>query len=209
MLDTEDQTWNHNPGRKYIRDNFRQLLNKYSDEKDNTLASVYQTTTIFDYVLTGTRGSASSVDLDVDLQTPEAIASRSYPRQCPPRTSPSCLKNYAVGPPETKEQFVEARKGIAEQPINSALDPRLHKGLRFHRCFNCGVQGNVNGVGEGVELQCCGGCKLDMYCGRECQKLAWRKGHKSECKKKEMFKVGKEKELVGEEEEMVRDEEVN
>ena len=35
-----------------------------------------------------------------------------------------------------------------------------------------------------------------MYCGRECQKLAWRKGHRDECKKKGMVKVGKETEKV-------------
>lgn len=30
----------------------------------------------------------------------------------------------------------------------------------------------------------CGGCNLVAYCGRECQRYAWKAGHKGECKKR-------------------------
>ena len=42
-------------------------------------------------------------------------------------------------------------------------------------CANCGTQG--------VVLKRCGGCRQFAYCGAECQKAAWRGGHKTTCGK--------------------------
>jgi len=42
-------------------------------------------------------------------------------------------------------------------------------------CANCGTQG--------VVLKRCGGCRQFAYCGAECQKAAWRGGHKATCGK--------------------------
>ncbi|GAQ82367.1 hypothetical protein KFL_001090180 [Klebsormidium nitens] len=33
------------------------------------------------------------------------------------------------------------------------------------------------------EFQTCGGCKLAVYCGRDCQRRAWKAGHKETCQK--------------------------
>ena len=40
-------------------------------------------------------------------------------------------------------------------------------------CSNCGTQG--------VALKRCARCMQTSYCGADCQKAAWKKGHKTEC----------------------------
>ena len=42
-------------------------------------------------------------------------------------------------------------------------------------CAYCGTQG--------VGFKFCGGCRQFAYCGAECQKAAWRGGHKTRCGK--------------------------
>ncbi|PVI03690.1 SET domain-containing protein [Periconia macrospinosa] len=55
-------------------------------------------------------------------------------------------------------------------------------------CANCFVwtEGSSFGsrlyVKEGTKVQTCAGCKRFRYCSRACQKEAWVRGHKHECK---------------------------
>ncbi|KLO11145.1 hypothetical protein SCHPADRAFT_487395 [Schizopora paradoxa] len=46
------------------------------------------------------------------------------------------------------------------------------------RCYNCGR------IEESLEtgLNKCKGCLVALYCSRDCQKEAWKEGHKRECK---------------------------
>ncbi|KAF2636388.1 SET domain-containing protein [Massarina eburnea CBS 473.64] len=54
-------------------------------------------------------------------------------------------------------------------------------------CANCFVWTQGSGgsrlyVKEGTKVQACGGCKRFRYCSKACQKEAWHRGHKHECK---------------------------
>ena len=44
---------------------------------------------------------------------------------------------------------------------------------RTHACGNCGSTRN---------LKVCRGCRVVRYCNDECQRQAWKAGHKKECK---------------------------
>ena len=44
----------------------------------------------------------------------------------------------------------------------------------------CGQQvGSTESVGAGLKI--CGRCRQVAYCSRNCQKAAWKRGHKKEC----------------------------
>jgi len=45
-------------------------------------------------------------------------------------------------------------------------------------CANCLKQQHSN---TGLELFSCGGCKTVKYCGRQCQREHWKRGHKHQC----------------------------
>ena len=43
---------------------------------------------------------------------------------------------------------------------------------------------------EGAVLRKCSRCKIMFYCGPDCQRAAWRAGHKHACRKEGEVKVG-------------------
>jgi hypothetical protein len=55
--------------------------------------------------------------------------------------------------------------------------PRVRRALRKRTCAYC------EGVASVVQppFQVCGGCMSRRYCSRDCQKAAWRSGHRAEC----------------------------
>ena len=56
--------------------------------------------------------------------------------------------------------------------------PSLDRPARPARaCAHCGA---VSGT-DGVRLKKCDRCRKARYCGRQCQKAAWKSGHKEEC----------------------------
>ncbi|KAL6703733.1 hypothetical protein ACN47E_009114 [Coniothyrium glycines] len=70
------------------------------------------------------------------------------------------------------------------RPLVGSLDiERL-----FDTCANCYTwMGRFSGgtrlyVPAGITLQKCGGCQRFRYCSKKCQKEAWSRGHKHECK---------------------------
>ncbi|KAF1996284.1 SET domain-containing protein [Amniculicola lignicola CBS 123094] len=72
----------------------------------------------------------------------------------------------------------------AKRPMVASLDTeRL-----IDTCANCYTWTAGESVGsrlyvkEGTKVSACGGCKRFRYCGKQCQKEAWIRGHKYECK---------------------------
>ena len=55
--------------------------------------------------------------------------------------------------------------------------PRVRRALRKRTCAYC------EGVASVVQppFQVCGGCMSRRYCSRDCQKAAWRSGHREAC----------------------------
>ena len=51
-----------------------------------------------------------------------------------------------------------------------------HNDGEMDRCGHCGT------LATAQTLQLCTGCRQRAYCGRSCQLVAWRAGHKKECK---------------------------
>ncbi|KAF2187202.1 SET domain-containing protein [Zopfia rhizophila CBS 207.26] len=55
-------------------------------------------------------------------------------------------------------------------------------------CANCFAWTEGTSIGsrlyvpEGIKVQTCAGCKRFRYCSKQCQKEAWNRGHKHECK---------------------------
>eukprot|EP00698_Gefionella_okellyi_P008940 TRINITY_DN2243_c0_g2_i1.p1 TRINITY_DN2243_c0_g2~~TRINITY_DN2243_c0_g2_i1.p1 ORF type:complete len:272 (-),score=40.91 TRINITY_DN2243_c0_g2_i1:85-900(-) len=66
--------------------------------------------------------------------------------------------------------FTCMSKFVADHP-----GPEL-KPKPMHTCGGCKRIEDYVG-----EFQRCSRCKQERYCGRECQKTAWRNGHKTEC----------------------------
>ena len=55
--------------------------------------------------------------------------------------------------------------------------PNIHDG-GARRCVTCLIDADDN---LSTPLRCCGRCKSQLYCGRECQEWDWKKRHKQEC----------------------------
>lgn len=51
---------------------------------------------------------------------------------------------------------------------------------QLRQCNGCGA---VPTATNGVALKACSQCQGPRYCGKECQRKAWRDGHKADCKK--------------------------
>jgi hypothetical protein len=66
-----------------------------------------------------------------------------------------------------------APKGGRAEP---AAEPgkEEEKGGAWAACSHCGQ--------AAAKLRLCGGCKQRQYCGQECQRAAWKSGHRGECK---------------------------
>ena len=62
---------------------------------------------------------------------------------------------------------------------NDMLELMLKKNPRFehHSCQTCGQKESQLG-----EFKKCGGCKSVYYCGKKCQALDWKSGHRLKCK---------------------------
>ncbi|KAF1911545.1 hypothetical protein BDU57DRAFT_92613 [Ampelomyces quisqualis] len=71
-----------------------------------------------------------------------------------------------------------------KRPLIGSLDTQY----LLDTCANCYVwtEGAATGtrlyVPEGIQVQKCGGCHRFRYCSKICQKEAWSRGHKHECK---------------------------
>ena len=55
--------------------------------------------------------------------------------------------------------------------------PRVRRALRKRTCAYCEGEGSI----VQPPFQVCGGCMSRRYCSRDCQKAAWRSGHRAEC----------------------------
>ncbi|ORY09409.1 hypothetical protein BCR34DRAFT_568355, partial [Clohesyomyces aquaticus] len=71
-----------------------------------------------------------------------------------------------------------------KRPLAGSLDTeRL-----VDTCANCYVWTEGSSIGsrlyvkEGTKVQTCAGCKRFRYCSKSCQREAWNRGHKHECK---------------------------
>lgn len=62
---------------------------------------------------------------------------------------------------------------------NFCFEKTKNKYKMTNTCAVCGVPAH----------QKCGGCKNVSYCGKEHQKIHWKKGHKAECKCYEVFNI--------------------
>ncbi|KAK7178981.1 hypothetical protein DPSP01_008207 [Paraphaeosphaeria sporulosa] len=73
---------------------------------------------------------------------------------------------------------------MIERPLMASLESERLKDT----CANCYVWTEGTSIGsrlyvkEGVTVQMCAGCKRFRYCSKACQKEAWKRGHKYECK---------------------------
>ena len=55
--------------------------------------------------------------------------------------------------------------------------PRVRRALRKRTCAYCEGEGSI----VQPPFQVCGGCMSRRYCSRDCQKAAWRSGHREAC----------------------------
>ncbi|CAO2656624.1 Nn.00g054270.m01.CDS01 [Neocucurbitaria sp. VM-36] len=99
-----------------------------------------------------------------------------------------CLnrKGESIGRGVFANQDFGAGEQVAsfQRPLAGSLDAeRLHD-----TCANCYIwtEGSSTGtrlyVPEGTNVQKCAGCQRFRYCSKACQKEAWNRGHKYECK---------------------------
>ncbi|KAF2270406.1 SET domain-containing protein [Lojkania enalia] len=71
-----------------------------------------------------------------------------------------------------------------ERPLIGSIDTQRLKDT----CANCYVWTEGSSLGsrlyvkDGTKVQTCAGCKRFRYCSKPCQKEAWNRGHKHECK---------------------------
>ncbi|KAG2492838.1 hypothetical protein HYH03_008992 [Edaphochlamys debaryana] len=76
---------------------------------------------------------------------------------------------------------LEATLLAAPLPLPLAVPPAALVLTKLRVCGNPGCN-NFDGPCEAsLKLKQCGGCKAVRYCGRECQTVHWRSGHKGEC----------------------------
>ncbi|KAL5407246.1 hypothetical protein PMIN06_003785 [Paraphaeosphaeria minitans] len=73
---------------------------------------------------------------------------------------------------------------IIQRPLMASLESERLKDT----CANCYVWTEGSAIGSrlyvkrGITVQMCAGCKRFRYCSKACQKEAWNRGHKHECK---------------------------
>ncbi|KAF2106672.1 hypothetical protein BDV96DRAFT_654462 [Lophiotrema nucula] len=86
--------------------------------------------------------------------------------------------------------FASRSYGAGEQitALKRPLVGSLDTGRLRDTCANCYVWTEGSSIGsrlyvkEGTKVQVCAGCKRFRYCSLVCQKEAWKRGHKHECK---------------------------
>ncbi|KAH8732873.1 hypothetical protein GQ44DRAFT_821129 [Phaeosphaeriaceae sp. PMI808] len=73
---------------------------------------------------------------------------------------------------------------VLNRPLVGSLDSRY----RHDTCANCYLWAEGAKIGtrfyvpDDASVQKCAGCKRFAYCSKKCQKEAWHRGHKQECK---------------------------
>ena len=68
--------------------------------------------------------------------------------------------------------------------IELELEPDVKEQLSRRMAARlCDAPGCSNTESEGTKFQKCSGCKARIFCSKECQKAAWKGGHKGECTK--------------------------
>ncbi|GAQ82366.1 hypothetical protein KFL_001090150 [Klebsormidium nitens] len=69
--------------------------------------------------------------------------------------------------------------GMVEQEVEKMGIKRQHRKM----ATRCSRPGCDKVETRPRDFQLCGSCKLAVYCGRECQRRAWKAGHKDTCQK--------------------------
>ena len=77
----------------------------------------------------------------------------------------------------TPLEAARARGGKDEMVELLLAQPRVRRALRKRTCAYCEGEGSI----VQPPFQVCGGCMSRRYCSRDCQKAAWRSGHRAEC----------------------------
>jgi hypothetical protein len=72
-----------------------------------------------------------------------------------------------------------SRGGPTSEEMVELLEaqPRVRRALRKRTCAYCEGEGSI----VQPPFQVCGGCMSRRYCSRNCQKAAWRSGHREAC----------------------------
>mmetsp|Transcript_27761 Transcript_27761/g.64716 ORF Transcript_27761/g.64716 Transcript_27761/m.64716 type:complete len:107 (+) Transcript_27761:260-580(+) len=80
-----------------------------------------------------------------------------------------CQKFLTHSAPSTKTQE-------ALNAINGTCRSGISNATNILECHECGTT-------EHNGLKMCSGCKKASYCSTECQRKAWKSGHKETCRK--------------------------
>ena len=89
------------------------------------------------------------------------------------------------------ENFSTSPRGVGVPKDRPDLMKRTAVG--GDKCDTCGKTPRQAGL---ARLQVCQRCKLACYCSRDCQRKAWKAGHKLACRKPDEIKVGDVMQLV-------------
>jgi len=83
------------------------------------------------------------------------------------------------GMPRPADLFLQLVAASTSSAFKSTAK-RVAKGIG-RACGGCGrSESDIAAAGEG-KLTACGHCKIALYCGRDCQVLDWKRGHKAVC----------------------------
>ena len=119
-----------------------------------------------------THGATSRAD-----RLRQAAAAGPSPSKASKPTRPSRASWAARRPMTADEQPVaEASESIATEP---ASEPGA-AALDLEHCLGCGSDGGGDG-GEWAGLKACTLCAAAAFCSKECQRKAWKAGHKAVC----------------------------
>ena len=79
----------------------------------------------------------------------------------------------------TPLDVARSRGGPLSEEMVELLEaqPRVRRALRKRTCAYCEGEGSI----VQPPFQVCGGCMSRRYCSRDCQKAAWRSGHREAC----------------------------
>ncbi|KAF7329044.1 hypothetical protein MKEN_00164400 [Mycena kentingensis (nom. inval.)] len=117
----------------------------------------YGSTPLLSVMLTNSSDSVEFLlenGADLDLPDADGVIGRKFYRQCGPKVSAVVTK------------WLRKEAGQEEAP----------RGDFGKKCADCGKKPD-----PGVDLKCCGRCKVARYCSPDCQKRAWPK-HKARCR---------------------------